>query len=188
MSSHTETQWETVTPPNYRVTTRHGLAGVQVLDLGQLLGQTGCDLLVETLDRNIRDGSVRWSRTRVEPGSRTYQTSIVDSLPRGVSVLTVDLHVASGIAELTHRWTYEATEIRTSTEAGTVPNVISREVQRAVNRTGNQLLMHIVADQYRRKLQERIMQRHTVGLEHRMRTFLRAENQIQTRVSMRRRA
>lgn len=180
MSSSTQYRVRPTVVPTYRVTTRHGVSGVRVLNLTQMLGDRGSQLVRQTLEQTPHG----WQRTSTLGSEHNYQLEVRAGLPAGVSSLLVDLRLADGIAEVTNRWTYQSTEVRTTTAAAAVPVAVRQQVDSAVGRSVNRVLMHTVANQVQARLKQQIgAQRGT--LQQTLLNRLRGDNQVQLLVQQR---
>lgn len=182
MSSGTQYRMRPQVPPTYSVTTRHGLSGVQVLDLTQMLGKDGYHMAQATLN----DPATGWQCVSTHSsGEALYRHEIQTGLPADVSSLAVELRFRGGVAEVTHRWTYQKTEVRTTTQASAVPAGVAEEVRRVVGRSVNTVLMHTLNGALREKLRARVQTRQRQGVTESLHEYLRQTNQTQLLVRVR---
>jgi hypothetical protein len=106
-------------------------------------------------------------------------------LPQGVTELSVDLNVRSHSAEVSRRWTYQKTEIRSSKEAASVPPAVAEAVRRNVNRAVNGVLMRVIADHLHNRIEQQARQSQQNRIQQTVQIRQRAANQIQLLARMR---
>lgn len=175
-----------ITTVRLHVTTRATATGNQCLDISNMLGPGGCELMLGTL-RDLKDrksplagieGGFHWQQAG-EHGEH-FTLEVAHELPEGVQGLTIHLRLHGSLAEIRHEARYQVTQTQTSARASGPSPVMQAQIQRTVNRSVNRLLALTVAGQ----LQQRVTQKLSQTVRHRVQNAvtmrLRNMNTIQT--------
>jgi hypothetical protein len=184
MSSSTEI---TLTP-TYKITTRHGFDGVELLDLTSMLGTGGCALVSGSLERLAALPGSPWRRV-VTDGERAFQMELHDGLPLGVGNVLITVNLRAGSAEVSRRWSYQTTEfikeVRSIADAAHVPVGVAEAVRKSVNRALNGVLMQMIANELRIRIEQRTQVQQRNRVQQKVQVHQRATNQIQLVAQMR---